>query len=495
MVEDVRVDWETVKRLHGSCNTAVAVANKYAVSLRVVLESGRHRHLDLGDEVHFKKPRTNNPETEALRRSMRQQFKLRVLTHMPSSATYMDKGMFRIVLESTDEFVLRRVVVAPPPPLPPPPPPPPCIKRARDDDDDDNEFIPDNKRRVPPPVQPQVEVVQVPHVVSPVVDTPPQPMQLVDTPPQPVSLVDLVRMVAVTENEAEGAFDTAAEQLRKRFPSWIELKNDDAGYFEEVRCAYVDVKVGALLKIRGYGNRSKQPPLEAAKTAAKTAWCRFLNKVYPERKQPQPGETTDDAEAPAAAVVVVPAPAAAAAAMLGYNGCLPTLIDGIPCRSRLEARFVVFLKHLALTFEYERTTFGMEDGTRYTPDFYIPSLKLHIELKPAFPLFEEIAKCMELCKRGHATVLLYGDKFIAPFSSTEMHGGRRVYDHSKGLRGMAWDAQGKRLAGDVAFVVFASAVGGAPKVSLCAVTEPVEMQAASHPALVDAYNVASHWSF
>jgi hypothetical protein len=291
---------------------------------------------------------------------------------------------------------------------------------------------------------------------------------------------------AETETRAETCFEEIIPVLRQQYPTCADMFRDGAG----IRGAFKDAKARCLLRTHRYKKKSESDRDKDAKWACDTSWSRFLDKCYPERKAAEGAEPPVAAAAPG-----FPAPGFPAPVVLGYNGCLPTVIDGISCRSRLEARFVVFLKHLQLPFEYERTTFGMDDGSRYTPDFYIPALKLHVELKPAFPLFEEISKCVELCKRGHATVLLYGDKFIAPFSSTDMHGGRRVYDHSKGLRGMAWDAQGKRLAGDLAFVVFASAVGGEPRVSLCAVTEPVEMQAACHPALVDAYNVASHWSF
>ena len=591
MGEDVPVDWETVKRLHGNCGTAVAVANKYAVSLRVVLDSGRHRHADLGDEVHYKKPATNTTETEALRRSMRQQFKLRVLTHMPSSATYTDKGMFHIARETADEFVLCRA-----PPLRRAPcsstAPPPQNDKKRPREEDEDELIPDPskyqlRRRTPPAAEADAETVvrnyfnsqkaggprKLPssatksalmaleqtmeqvafgqtfkrirqeiipgkehsHVSAlcefrrqckaqpeqpapqPVAEPAPQPAPepVAEPPvaepaaapepapepaPQPVAepppaaapeqpaavpepaavpvaqelewLTMKVCEYAETETRAETCFEEIIPVLRLKYPTCADMFRDGA----VIRCAFKDAKAKFLLRTARYKKKAESDREKDAKVACDTSWSRFLDKCYPERNSSE-------------------LPAAAAAPVLGYNGCLPTVIDGIPCRSRLEARFVVFLKHLQLGFEYERTSFGMDDGSRYTPDFYIPALKLHVELKPAFPLFEEISKCVELCKRGHATVLLYGDKFVAPFSSTEMHGGRRVYDHSKGLRGMAWDAQGKRLAGDLAFVVFASAVGGEPKVSLCAVTEPVEMQAACHPALIDAYNVASHWCF
>lgn len=52
---------------------------------------------------------------------------------------------------------------------------------------------------------------------------------------------------------------------------------------------------------------------------------------------------------------------------------IETEYDGHRFRSRLEARWAVFFNAVGLTYEYEIEGFEM-DGTRYLPDFYIPSL-------------------------------------------------------------------------------------------------------------------------
>jgi hypothetical protein len=168
----------------------------------------------------------------------------------------------------------------------------------------------------------------------------------------------------------------------------------------------------------------------------------------------------------------------------GGGGGLVTAVNGITYRSRLEARFSIFLAKLGVAFEYESTTFEMLGG-RYTPDFYLPAQRTWIELKPAYPLVEEMSKCMELCRRGFHTVLMYG-ALKPPFEHQGL-GGKRTYDHAAGMRGMAWDDAGKRVAGDVAFAVFNDRAA-APR--LCAVTEPVEMDAACHDTILSAMHAA-----
>ena len=55
---------------------------------------------------------------------------------------------------------------------------------------------------------------------------------------------------------------------------------------------------------------------------------------------------------------------------------IETEYDGHRFRSRLEARWAVFFNAIGLAYEYEIEGFEM-DGTRYLPDFYIPSFLLY----------------------------------------------------------------------------------------------------------------------
>lgn len=69
----------------------------------------------------------------------------------------------------------------------------------------------------------------------------------------------------------------------------------------------------------------------------------------------------------------------------------PTFYNGYLFRSKLEAKWAVFLDLLGVPYEYESDAFECADGSQYTPDFYLPKsylrgkphgLGLHLEIKP-----------------------------------------------------------------------------------------------------------------
>lgn len=68
---------------------------------------------------------------------------------------------------------------------------------------------------------------------------------------------------------------------------------------------------------------------------------------------------------------------------------IQTSYKGCRFRSRLEARWAVFFDHLGLEWAYEPEGFVLPDGTRYLPDFYLPSLKAYVEIKPKLASFDE----------------------------------------------------------------------------------------------------------
>jgi hypothetical protein len=53
-------------------------------------------------------------------------------------------------------------------------------------------------------------------------------------------------------------------------------------------------------------------------------------------------------------------------------------------RSRLEARYAVFFDALGIKWEYEPEGFELSDGTRYLPDFWLPTFSggMYVEVKP-----------------------------------------------------------------------------------------------------------------
>lgn len=60
---------------------------------------------------------------------------------------------------------------------------------------------------------------------------------------------------------------------------------------------------------------------------------------------------------------------------------LPTVYGGINYRSRIEARWAVFFESLGLQYEYEREGYDLGDGQLYLPDFWLPELKIWVEIK------------------------------------------------------------------------------------------------------------------
>lgn len=56
--------------------------------------------------------------------------------------------------------------------------------------------------------------------------------------------------------------------------------------------------------------------------------------------------------------------------------------DGYRFRSRLEARWAVFLKSLGIVYEYEKEGFDLGDGIKYLPDFWLPKQEVWLEIKP-----------------------------------------------------------------------------------------------------------------
>lgn len=63
--------------------------------------------------------------------------------------------------------------------------------------------------------------------------------------------------------------------------------------------------------------------------------------------------------------------------------------NGYLFRSRLEARWALFLEFLKIDYLYEPKTFDLKNGHSYTPDFYLPILNIWIEIKPTYPTEEE----------------------------------------------------------------------------------------------------------
>jgi hypothetical protein len=73
-----------------------------------------------------------------------------------------------------------------------------------------------------------------------------------------------------------------------------------------------------------------------------------------------------------------------------FNGVsIPTFYRAQTFRSRLEARWAVFMDVLGVEWFYEYEGFDLKSG-RYLPDFWLPDLKKWLEIKP--PGFEPFGK-------------------------------------------------------------------------------------------------------
>jgi hypothetical protein len=65
--------------------------------------------------------------------------------------------------------------------------------------------------------------------------------------------------------------------------------------------------------------------------------------------------------------------------------------NGYRFRSRLEARWAVFLDTVGITYRYEPEGFDL-GGLWYLPDFWLPSLRTWLEIKPEVPTGDDAEK-------------------------------------------------------------------------------------------------------
>jgi hypothetical protein len=91
---------------------------------------------------------------------------------------------------------------------------------------------------------------------------------------------------------------------------------------------------------------------------------------------------------------------------------IETSYAGYRFRSRTEARWAVFLKHVGIDFKYEPQGYVL-DGEPYLPDFLIhpgTPLETWLEIKGTYPSRGEIAKAVKLAEgTGIRTYLYFGD--------------------------------------------------------------------------------------
>ena len=60
---------------------------------------------------------------------------------------------------------------------------------------------------------------------------------------------------------------------------------------------------------------------------------------------------------------------------------IETRYKGTMFRSRLEARWAMFFDKIGFNYIYEPEGYVLADGTKYLPDFWLPDLKIAVEVK------------------------------------------------------------------------------------------------------------------
>lgn len=90
---------------------------------------------------------------------------------------------------------------------------------------------------------------------------------------------------------------------------------------------------------------------------------------------------------------------------------LPSFYRGITFRSRMEARWAVFMDVLGIRYFYEPEGYEI-DGTYYLPDFFLPTIDAFLEVKNPLAPEDEWKKCEVLCMTTRKSVFVYP---CAPF--------------------------------------------------------------------------------
>lgn len=76
---------------------------------------------------------------------------------------------------------------------------------------------------------------------------------------------------------------------------------------------------------------------------------------------------------------------------------IETQYAGCRFRSRLEARWAVFLDHLNIAWEYEPQGFVTPTGP-YLPDFWLPRYRTWLEIKGAAPTEYDLDRCTHVAR-------------------------------------------------------------------------------------------------
>ncbi len=88
---------------------------------------------------------------------------------------------------------------------------------------------------------------------------------------------------------------------------------------------------------------------------------------------------------------------------------IETVYKGYAFRSRLEARYAVFLDGLGVPYDYEPEGFALA-GINYLPDFRLTKARCWLEVKGQMPNEDEIEKAKRLANAtGWPVFIVWGD--------------------------------------------------------------------------------------
>ncbi len=84
---------------------------------------------------------------------------------------------------------------------------------------------------------------------------------------------------------------------------------------------------------------------------------------------------------------------------------IDTEYDGVLFRSRLEARWAIFLDAMRVRWVYEHEGYHTRRGP-YLPDFWLPEQKCWVEIKATMPTDSEVEKCEDVAEGTETAFLL-----------------------------------------------------------------------------------------
>ena len=88
---------------------------------------------------------------------------------------------------------------------------------------------------------------------------------------------------------------------------------------------------------------------------------------------------------------------------------IDTIYKDYKFRSRLEARWAVFMDVLGVQYDYEPEGFDLPEAGYYLPDFWLPDLQMWLEIKPDASSHEEKLRASKLAEvTGQHVVILEG---------------------------------------------------------------------------------------